>query len=80
MSNHINPDAFARAAAFNNSGSSASSSQTGMSLRDYFAAKVLAAHSMYVENAYSMMNADHRRLLARDCYAMADAMLAERAK
>lgn len=53
---------------------------SGMTLRDYFAAKVLNAHAMYFENAHSMGNAEHRQLLARDCYAMADAMIAERAK
>ncbi len=52
----------------------------GMTLRDYFASQTLNAHSMYEENGYSLGNPEHRALLARDCYAMADAMLAERAK
>lgn len=52
----------------------------GLSKREYFAAKVLGAHAMYFENGYSMQNAEHRQFLARDCYAMADAMIAEGAK
>ena len=52
----------------------------GMSLRDYFASQTLNAHSMYGPNGYELGNPEHRKRMARDCYAMADAMLAERAK
>lgn len=47
--------------------------QTGMTLRDYFAAKFMAA---YIENSSSKNDT----LLAEFAYQAADAMLAERNK
>ncbi len=47
---------------------------TGMSMRDYFAAQALAAF------AGDMWSADELSLLAARAYAVADAMLLERAK
>jgi hypothetical protein len=52
----------------------------GLSKREYIAIKVLSAHAMYAENGYSLRNSEHRQQLAWDCYAMADAMIAEGAK
>lgn len=46
----------------------------GMSLRDWFAGQQLA------RIASGWPNSDNMRKLAANCYAMADAMLAERAK
>lgn len=45
--------------------------QTGMSLRDYFAAQAMAHASWYTKNPAAS---------AEMCYRAADAMLAERAK
>jgi hypothetical protein len=47
---------------------------TGMTLRDYFAAKAMQGLL-----AGSLKSSD-THLIARDCYAMADAMLKERNK
>jgi hypothetical protein len=46
----------------------------GMTLRDYFAAKALKTRP------WSVRPYDTRSEIAKDCYAMADAMLAEREK
>ena len=46
----------------------------GMTLRDYFAAKALKT------KAWSVRPYDTRAEIAKDCYAMADAMLTEREK
>ncbi len=46
----------------------------GMTLRDYFAAKALKTRP------WSVRPYDTRFEIAKDCYAMADAMLAEREK
>ena len=60
--------------------------QTGMSLRDYFAAKVMHALISNPNGPQSnafMSNPDSRDLrdwMATDAYAYADAMLAEREK
>ncbi len=64
--------------------------QRGMSLRDYFAAKVLGgimsgsgAMRMEIQSFYGSMPSSSdsaMRLYARAAYEMADAMLAERAK
>jgi len=48
----------------------------GTSLRDYFAAMVLASGARDPEELIPKTAAD----VARSCYAVADAMLAERAK
>jgi hypothetical protein len=56
----------------------------GMTLRDYFAAAALQgwiadkAMSRISEQGYDLVQA--REMLAQGCYAMADAMLKERAK
>lgn len=47
---------------------------SGMTMRDYFAAKALKI------KAWSVRPYDTRSEIAKDCYAMADAMLAEREK
>jgi hypothetical protein len=47
----------------------------GMLLRDYFAAQALAGHCASVPGSHH-----HPENAARECYAYADAMLAERAK
>lgn len=49
----------------------------GMSLRDYFAAKAMASDICASANG---AGAVHEEALAKWAYAMADAMLAERAK
>jgi hypothetical protein len=51
-----------------------SDGQTGITLRDYFAAKALKTRP------WSVRPYDTRSEIAKDCYAMADAMLAEREK
>jgi hypothetical protein len=48
----------------------------GMSLRDYFAAKVLAA----VADSEGLVSLNDLEEIAAGCYALADAMLAEREK
>lgn len=50
-------------------------SSTGMSLRDYFAAKALATASGYAADELSTWTAED---FARHAYAIADAMLAAR--
>lgn len=50
----------------------------GMTLRDYFAGQALAG-TLAAANA-SIYGSDGRCVAAKNCYAMADAMLAERAK
>jgi hypothetical protein len=53
----------------------------GMSLRDYFAAKALVGFQAFVRGGWSgEMPADMARHIAVNCYAIADAMLAEREK
>ena len=60
----------------------AKSMQEGMSLRDYFAASVLA--SAWPENvrpsfdSRQNIRADEAARLAANCYTLADAMIAER--
>ena len=58
-------------------------SNEGMSLRDYFAAKVLAGY-MATEYPYLGMQKvsieENDIAIAQHCYAIADAMLAEREK
>lgn len=50
---------------------------SGMTLRDYFAAKAMS--SVPVQSAYNMKdNESHERYVARRAYAMADAMLKAR--
>lgn len=46
----------------------------GMTLRDYFAGKALSTKT------FSVRPYDTTREIAADCYRMADALLAERAK
>jgi hypothetical protein len=45
----------------------------GMTLRDYFAAAALKGQAERIANPYV-----HHTILAADCYALADAMLAAR--
>ena len=54
----------------------------GMSLRDYFAAKVIhvAAEAHHEGRCESDHELGHHEAIAAYAYAMADAMLAERAK
>ncbi len=51
--------------------------ETGMSLRDYFAAKVMQA---LISNAHLLKADMGNEMIAASAYKMADAMLAERAK
>lgn len=59
------------------------SQEAGMSLRDYFAGQALAAKMAPGLIGYEDHAPEHRseliRRLARDCFAVADAMLAARA-
>lgn len=52
----------------------------GMTLRDYFAAKVLASVAAQAVNESVAKGKDQRENLAAVAYGYADAMLAERAK
>ena len=47
--------------------------QVGMSLRDWFAGKALEGQAHRFDHPHN-----HRELLAKDCYEIADAMLKER--
>jgi hypothetical protein len=47
--------------------------EPGMSLRDWFAGQALQGRAHRFDNPH-----EHRELLAKDCYEMADAMLAAR--
>jgi len=49
------------------------SPQSGMSIRDYFAAAALKGQAHRLASPY-----EHRDILAADCYAIADAMLKAR--
>ncbi len=80
--------AFARSATIFEEGTPYDEGDNGMSLRDYFAAKALAG---VMANANpDVANMNHYRAteakrtplqqIAVECYAMADAMLAEREK
>lgn len=54
---------------------------TGMSLRDYFAAKaMLGIYTMVAGSAHTVSSGQPEQDIALQAYAMADAMLAERAK
>lgn len=58
---------------------------SGLSLRDYFAGQALAAVAAFWAKHEPTMNPKFsaegdRLLIAADCYAIADAMLAERSK
>ena len=53
---------------------------SGMTLRDYFAAQALQGQCTPFENGWALHKPDHREMMAAECYAIADAMLAERAK
>jgi len=50
----------------------------GMSLRDYFAGQALAAHAMQRDGMDECLGRGCVYRIAVDCYAIADAMLAER--
>ena len=50
----------------------------GMSLRDYFAGQALAAHAMRRSGGHECLKSGEAYRIAVDCYAIADAMLAER--
>ncbi len=52
----------------------------GMSLRDYFAAKAMGSIEPPKDYVGIAENQKSHSVWARRCYAMADAMLAERAK
>ena len=51
---------------------------SGATLRDYFAAKALAG--FLASLSVDVEPGEHASGIARDCYALADAMLRERAK
>ena len=55
---------------------------SGMTLRDYFAAKALEGYWAQPNEALppNRSHAEHRTIMCRDFYAWADDMLAERAK
>ena len=67
--------AFPRPAGDYNGSRHGNSSQTGMSLRDYFAAKALQGLLAFPGMEYADAPPE---VAARDAYAMADAMLAAR--
>ena len=79
MSKETGGPAFARPFSKNGeySDSQQNRSQEGMSLRDYFAAKVMASWIIAAPRLGGE-SADHRSTLAEQSYAMADAMLAAR--
>lgn len=53
----------------------------GMTLRDYFAAQVLIGFQVFVRGGWSgAMPEDMTDNVAANCYAIADAMLAQRQK
>jgi hypothetical protein len=52
----------------------------GMSLRDYFAAAALPANMAAYQYSIAKDGDTWDQLVARNCYEMADAMLAERVK
>ena len=58
--------------------------QFGMSLRDYFAAKVangLCANHLWLQETFNTVGSDEAiNVVAKASYELADAMLAERAK
>lgn len=56
------------------------SSQDGMTLRDYFAAKAMQAAMLSSKTSVWVLSKDDRALLAEGAYDQADAMLAEREK
>jgi hypothetical protein len=59
----------------------ASPSQTGMTLRDYFAGKALQASMINLsEQVIGNTPDDWRNFVAKDCYAIADAMLRARSE
>ena len=47
---------------------------SGMTLRDYFAGQALSSQK------FNYLDDIHREMLSRQCYALADAMIAERSK
>lgn len=54
-------------------------SSTGMSLRDYFAAKAMTAVIRDWQKSWDIyQDADTAEVIARDCYIVADAMLKAR--
>ena len=52
----------------------------GMTLRDYFAAKAMAAHAVAVSGVATKTPQDWHEMVAQMAYMTADAMLAERNK
>jgi hypothetical protein len=65
--------AFPRPESRGTSGAITLHGQNGMTLRDYFAAAALKGQTHRLLSPY-----EHRDILAVDCYAIADAMLAAR--
>ena len=59
--------------AFPRAGSDYVKAQEGMSLRDWFAGKALEGQAHRFDHPHN-----HRELLAKDCYEIADAMLKAR--
>jgi len=58
-------------------------SETGMTMRDYFAAKALAAsypkvYEMFLEDIFDDWHGDGIESLAREAYLIADAMMKAR--
>lgn len=72
MGQHENPPAFPLADQYRCDGEPLVQGQSGMSLRDWFAGQTLAA--------WPVTHRGQPEELAANCYRMADAMLAERAK
>lgn len=57
--------------------------EQGMTLRDYFAGQALIAkfsNDEYIRDLYKVVGMEKTNIIASDCYAIADAMLAERLK
>ena len=79
MSKETGEPAFARAAAWNHNSTGIVPAQDGMTLRDYFAAKALAAIISLPRKDDIKRGAAGVPILAKYAYEYADAMLAERA-
>ena len=75
MSTDTGGPAFPRPASLDEAFSARCQSQTGMTLRDYFAAKAMVG--LVVTDPRETSAADE---IAKDAYELADAMLAERDK
>ena len=78
MSKNTGGPAFARSAAWSPGAASASNSQDGMSLRDYFAAKAVQGFLANPNQDYAPLTATALKNVVDGAYALADAMLAAR--